>query len=116
MAPPTHPNNTNNESNWSEWSMYVLKELERLNQEAEDLYEKMEEHNASKETLETIKKWKLKVESIATFDDFRAMKTSVGDLKTFRTQVITAVVVIQVILGGAAIVVNWLINFYKVTH
>ena len=87
-------------NNWSEWSIYVLKELERLNEELDDLYEKAEEHNASKSDLDQIKKWKLKVESIATFDDIRQMKQNVVDFKTFKTQIITTVVVANTIIGG----------------
>lgn len=109
-APPTSSNNDKDSASWSEWSMYVLKELERLNEEAEALYEKMEDHNASKETLETIKKWKLKVESIATFDDFRAMKQNTTDFKTFKTQVVTAVIVAQIILTTIASIIAWWIK------
>lgn len=103
----TRNNDNSNWSNWSEWSMYVLKELERLNEEAEDLYSKMEEYNASKETLDTIKRWKFKVESVATFDDFRAMKANVTEFKTFKVQIVTAVIVSQAIITAVAALVMW---------
>lgn len=101
------PNN-NTESSWTEWRMYVLKELESLNDETEDLYKKLEEHNASKEVLELIKAWKLKVESIATFDDLRNMKKNVSEFKTFRTQIITAVVVIQTVFTAAIAIMEYI--------
>ena len=94
-------------SNWSEWSIYVLKELERLNEEADDLYKQLEEHNASRETLDQVKRWKLKVESIATFDDLRKMKENVVDFKTFKTQVVTTLIVAQAVLTTVAGFVMW---------
>jgi hypothetical protein len=67
----------------------------------------MEDHNASKETLETIKKWKLKVESIATFDDFRAMKQNTTDFTVFKKSVIVSLIVAQSIITAVAALVMW---------
>jgi len=83
------------QNGWNEWSKYVLKELERLNENIEGLGEKIDKTQDTKQVVDDIKEWKEKIEETVTINDLKAMKKGVSESKTFRTQVVTAIVIVQ---------------------
>lgn len=89
------------QNGWSEWSRYVLKELERLNDNIENLGVRMTKYQEAKQTVDSLKEWREKIDATVTIDDLRQVKKGTNEFKTFKTQIITAVVVIQALFGIA---------------
>lgn len=93
---------------WNEWSKHVLKELERLNDNYEGLREQMTtikdgqvEFKVVKESLIEVKDWKKEMTDVASPIQFKEMRQELADLKTFKIKAVTAVVLLQVVVGIA---------------
>lgn len=103
------------ENSWSEWSKHVLKELERLNnnfeiyrQKQEEIKNELTKVKLSLNEINNIKGWKGEIDEIMSPTQLKALQEDVSNLKIFKSQATTVIVVVQVIVGIIASVVGLL--------
>ena len=97
------------ENDWAQYSRLVLKELETLaigikdlNENFQDIKREIVEIRAREDKVQSLVKWKERIDEVASPSQIKDLTKEVEDLKLFKTKAITIFAVVQ--FGMAAIV------------
>ena len=96
------------ENGWNEYSKLVLEQLESLSVGIDGLRGEMQEMRqqlavmkAKEDRIDELKKWKEKIDEVASPTQLRNTLKEIEELKTFRTRAIAIFMAVQTMMGLA---------------